>query len=80
MLARLRAASQETEGRRIIRFAASDSTEPREHLDAEVISKGEEGEILLKFALAGEALDTAIERIGQMPLPPLYREPAAGRP
>ncbi|HUB65466.1 MAG TPA: tRNA preQ1(34) S-adenosylmethionine ribosyltransferase-isomerase QueA [Methylocella sp.] len=55
----------------VIHFAAENSTEcPPESLDAEVVSKGEEGEIVLKFALAGEALGEAIERIGQMPLPP----------
>jgi S-adenosylmethionine:tRNA ribosyltransferase-isomerase len=51
----------------IIRFAAESSAE---NLDAEVVSKGEEGDIVLRFALAGGALDRAIERIGQMPLPP----------
>jgi S-adenosylmethionine:tRNA ribosyltransferase-isomerase len=41
-----------------------------ETLDAEVVEKGEEGEVLLGFALSGSVLDSAIERIGQMPLPP----------
>jgi S-adenosylmethionine:tRNA ribosyltransferase-isomerase len=55
----------------IIHFAAMDSTASNpESLDAEVVSKGEEGEVLLRFALSGEALDKALERIGQMPLPP----------
>jgi S-adenosylmethionine:tRNA ribosyltransferase-isomerase len=55
----------------VIAFAAMDSPKrAAESLDAEVVSKGKEGEILLKFALKGEALDTAIERIGLMPLPP----------
>jgi S-adenosylmethionine:tRNA ribosyltransferase-isomerase len=59
----------------VIHFAAMDSTES---LDAEVVSKGEEGDIVLKFALSGQALDKAIERIGQMPLPPYIsgRRPA----
>jgi S-adenosylmethionine:tRNA ribosyltransferase-isomerase len=39
-------------------------------LDAEVVSKGVNGEVVLKFALCGEELIKAIERIGQMPLPP----------
>ena len=43
---------------------------PLETLDAEVLEKGEEGEVLLSFALSGSALDEAIERVGQMPLPP----------
>ena len=51
----------------IIRFTASNTAE---HLDAEVVSKVGDGEIMLKFALMGEALDRAIERIGHMPLPP----------
>src|SRR5271157_4121531 len=39
-------------------------------LDAEVEDKGEAGEILLRFHLAGAALDEAIERLGAPPLPP----------
>lgn len=39
-------------------------------LDAEVLEKGEGGEVLLGFALTGPALDEAIERHGVMPLPP----------
>ena len=39
-------------------------------LDAEIIDKGEGGEVLLAFAFAGAALDEAIERLGAMPLPP----------
>ena len=39
-------------------------------LDAEVVEKGEGGEVLLDFALTGAALDEAIERHGVMPLPP----------
>ena len=48
-------------------------------LDAEVESKGEAGEIVLGFAFAGAALDEAIERIGQPPLPPYIasRRPVA---
>ncbi len=61
-----------------IRFTAENSAET---LDAEVASKGGDGEIVLKFALMGEALDRAIERIGQMPLPPYIssRRPADQR-
>ena len=55
----------------VIRFAAANSLESSaESLDAEVVSKGDEGDVLLKFVLSGEQLGTAIERIGQMPLPP----------
>jgi S-adenosylmethionine:tRNA ribosyltransferase-isomerase len=39
-------------------------------LDAEVEDKGEAGEVLLRFELAGAALDEAIERLGAPPLPP----------
>jgi S-adenosylmethionine:tRNA ribosyltransferase-isomerase len=39
-------------------------------LDAEVEEKGEAGEVLLRFDFAGAALDEAIERLGQAPLPP----------
>jgi S-adenosylmethionine:tRNA ribosyltransferase-isomerase len=39
-------------------------------LDAEVEEKGEGGEILLRFAFAGAFLDEAVERFGEMPLPP----------
>ncbi len=41
-----------------------------ELLAAAVVEKGAEGEVLLRFALSGEVLDAALERIGQMPLPP----------
>lgn len=46
-------------------------------LDAEVEDKGEAGEVLLAFSFSGAALDEAIERIGQTPLPPYI---AAKRP
>jgi S-adenosylmethionine:tRNA ribosyltransferase-isomerase len=39
-------------------------------LDAEVVEKGEEGEVVLAFSLAGPALDDAIAVFGRMPLPP----------
>jgi S-adenosylmethionine:tRNA ribosyltransferase-isomerase len=63
----------------VIRFAAvSGMANGAETLDAEVVSKGDEGDVLLKFVLPAEKLDTAIERIGQMPLPPYIssRRPA----
>ena len=40
------------------------------HLDAEVEEKGEGGEVTLRFAFAGPALDEAIARHGELPLPP----------
>jgi S-adenosylmethionine:tRNA ribosyltransferase-isomerase len=63
----------------VIRFAAAISMESgAESLDAEVVSKGDEGDVLLKFFVSGVALGEAIERIGQMPLPPYIssRRPA----
>ncbi|MBS7535758.1 tRNA preQ1(34) S-adenosylmethionine ribosyltransferase-isomerase QueA [Ancylobacter sonchi] len=39
-------------------------------LDAEIAAKGEGGEIALRFAVAGAALDEAVARVGHMPLPP----------
>ena len=39
-------------------------------LDAEVEEKGEAGEVLLRFEFMGAALDEAIERLGNPPLPP----------
>ena len=39
-------------------------------LDAEVERKDEAGEVLLRFAVTGMALDEAIERLGSPPLPP----------
>ncbi len=46
-------------------------------LDAEVVDKGDAGEVELAFAFSGPALDEAIERFGEMPLPPYI---AARRP
>lgn len=39
-------------------------------LRAEIVSSGDAGEIVLHFAVSGDVLDAAIERIGAMPLPP----------
>ncbi len=39
-------------------------------LEAEVMSKGEGGEVELRFAVAGPALDEAVARFGELPLPP----------
>jgi S-adenosylmethionine:tRNA ribosyltransferase-isomerase len=39
-------------------------------LQARVIEKGENGEVVFAFDLAGPALDDAIEALGAMPLPP----------
>src|SRR5918997_5731992 len=50
-------------------------------LDAEVEAKGEGGEVVLRFAFAGPALDEAIARFGEMPLPPYIegKRPADAR-
>ena len=47
-------------------------------LSAEVLDKADAGEIGLGFNLGGDALDTALDEIGQMPLPPYIarRRPA----
>lgn len=39
-------------------------------LDAEIIERGEGGEVLLRFGLHGPYLDEAIARLGELPLPP----------
>ncbi|QBR70118.1 tRNA preQ1(34) S-adenosylmethionine ribosyltransferase-isomerase QueA [Beijerinckiaceae bacterium] len=54
-----------------VRFLApGDSLGASPSLDAEIAEKGDEGEVLLSFALSGAELDEAIDHIGQMPLPP----------
>lgn len=46
-------------------------------VDAEIVAKGEDGLVTLRFDLAGPALDDAIRDVGVMPLPPYI---AAKRP
>lgn len=51
---------------------------PTDALDAQVAARGEGGEVVFRFALAGAALDAGIARAGVMPLPPYIaarREP-----
>jgi S-adenosylmethionine:tRNA ribosyltransferase-isomerase len=50
-------------------------------LEAEVAAKGEGGEVELRFALSGPALDEAIARLGELPLPPYIagKRPTDGR-
>ena len=43
---------------------------PGQDLQAELVAKGDGGEVELRFALAGAALDGAIAERGAMPLPP----------
>ncbi|MGI9384678.1 MAG: tRNA preQ1(34) S-adenosylmethionine ribosyltransferase-isomerase QueA, partial [Methyloligellaceae bacterium] len=40
------------------------------HLAADVVAKGEGGEIVLAFEIAGPVFDEALDQLGQMPLPP----------
>jgi S-adenosylmethionine:tRNA ribosyltransferase-isomerase len=66
----------------VISFISANSTENgAKTLDAKVLQRAGEGEVVLKFPLSGAALDKAIERIGQMPLPPYIssRRPADQR-
>src|SRR3984893_9461022 len=65
----------------VIRFAANSMASGAESLDAEVVSKGEDGDILLEFFASAAELDEAIERVVQMPLPPYIssRRPADRR-
>ena len=53
-----------------IRFGHDDSACMLGQLDATVAEKGESGEVLLKFDLAGPVLDDAIRAVGHMPIPP----------
>jgi len=49
-------------------------------LAAEVLAKGEGGEVTLAFALAEAALLERLEAVGQMPLPPYIKRPPGGDP
>ncbi len=60
-----------------IHLEARQEASARERLAADVLDKFADGEILIGFPLSGDALDRAIERIGQVPLPPYI---AGGRP
>lgn len=67
----LRPAKKIRIGERICFGEASESTTCLlGSLDAEVIEKGEGGEVLLAFCFTGPVLDEAILRHGHMPLPP----------
>jgi S-adenosylmethionine:tRNA ribosyltransferase-isomerase len=49
-------------------------------LEAEVLAKGEGGEVTLGFGVAAPMLLERLERVGQMPLPPYVRRPKGGDP
>ena len=51
----------------VILFRSEDGTAT---LAAEIVAKGEGGEVTLRFEAAGAALDEAVARVGHMPLPP----------
>lgn len=52
------------------KLAAGDRLRLGESLAAEVVARGEAGELELAFALSGAELDAAVAREGEMPLPP----------
>ena len=52
------------------KLAANDRLEIGEGLAAHVVARGEGGEVEIAFDLEGAALDAAIARLGEMPLPP----------
>jgi S-adenosylmethionine:tRNA ribosyltransferase-isomerase len=68
-LAFLRPAKRVSAGDRLV-FGEGENTCFLGALNAEVISKGDEGEALLAFELAGPALDEALSAVGHVPLPP----------
>ncbi len=55
------------------RLRRGDRIEFAADLDAEVAGKGDGGEVVLRFSLAGERLHAALEAHGAMPLPPYIR-------
>lgn len=65
-----RSAKRLAPGDRIRFGAAGDRACLAAALDATVVEKGEAGEVILRFDLAGPALDEAVVAIGHMPLPP----------
>jgi S-adenosylmethionine:tRNA ribosyltransferase-isomerase len=52
------------------KLSAGDGVHLEQTLLARVAARGEAGEVELEFALSGAALDAAIAREGEMPLPP----------
>jgi S-adenosylmethionine:tRNA ribosyltransferase-isomerase len=68
-LAFLRPAKRVAAGDRLL-FGDSENTCFLGQLQAEVVSRGEDGEALLVFELSGPALDEALRSAGHVPLPP----------
>jgi S-adenosylmethionine:tRNA ribosyltransferase-isomerase len=58
------------------RLKPGDRIEFAEGFAAEVLAKGEAGEVTLGFSVAGTGLMAALEKHGTMPLPPYIRRPA----
>jgi S-adenosylmethionine:tRNA ribosyltransferase-isomerase len=52
------------------KLIAGDRLELGEGLAAQVVSRGEGGEVEIAFSLAGADLDASIARLGEIPLPP----------
>jgi S-adenosylmethionine:tRNA ribosyltransferase-isomerase len=62
------------------RLKTGDVIEIAEGFRAQVLAKGEAGEVTLKFSVGGADLIAALERHGQMPLPPYIRRPEGALP
>ncbi len=54
----------------VVRFGAEGRVCFSGELDAEVVERGEGGEITFRFAVSGPVLDEAIANVGTVPLPP----------
>ena len=65
----VRPAKKLREGDRIL-FGLSGAGCSVDELWAEVVEKGEGGEVVLRFSCPGQELDAALSRVGEMPLPP----------
>jgi S-adenosylmethionine:tRNA ribosyltransferase-isomerase len=62
------------------RLRVGDRLELGAGLEAEVLAKGEGGEVTLEFAGAAGTLLERLEAVGQMPLPPYIKRPKDGDP
>ena len=68
-LAFLRPAKRVSAGDRLV-FGKGENTCLLGALNADVVSRGEDGEALLAFDFSGPALDEALRAVGHVPLPP----------
>jgi S-adenosylmethionine:tRNA ribosyltransferase-isomerase len=62
------------------RLRAGDRIEFSTELAADVLAKGEAGEVTLAFGCAAETLLERLDALGQMPLPPYIKRPKDGDP